>query len=179
MTAKLFIVAFSSVVVVAMSVLQETTSITNSITLAGAIATIIAALFVGIVNVIAARSAARTAIAPLKADVTEIKAHVNSEKTRDQGVIANLRSQIEMQQKVIEQLNQASALLAQAKAMKDIAQAAVVGVVSPLAPQAAHAVVSGPATVVLKEIEKNTKETAENTAKTDANMQEMKDDQQR
>lgn len=193
---KLVIVASSSVVMLALALFQDTAAITNSISLAGAIATIIAALFVGIVNVIAARSAAKNAIRPVIEKVDKIEAHVNSEKTRDQGTIATQKSEIDLLREMNSELKKMAALLAQAQSTRDltqaVAQAASAGATAPVAlhppivvapvavPTAPVASVASVALVapvddVLKAIEKNTEETAINTKKTDDTVQELKD----
>lgn len=176
MTIKLVIVAFSSSMLVVTTVLvQETPSITDSISLAGAVATVIAVIFAGIVNVIAARAAARKAIAPVIEKVDKIEAHVNSDKTRDQGIIATQKSEIDLLREMNNELKKMAALLAQAKQATEltqaVSQAAIAGATMPMS----HAPVAPTAAPVLQAIERNTEETAENTKKTDANVQELKE----
>lgn len=172
----------------------------GDITAAG-YAMIVAALFVGVVNVIAAWAAAKSAvnkaIAPVASEVKEIKAHVNSEKTRDQGVIATQKQEIDLLREMNSELKKTTALLAQTQSAKDlmhaVSQAAVAGATTPtsqvppivvvptptapLAPVASVPSVAlvAPVDEVLKAIEKNTEETATNTKKTDDNVQELRD----
>lgn len=114
-----------SVGVLAMSLTPEMTN---------ALAILLAAIFVGVVNLYMARTqrlmAMREiakAVAPIeqKVDnlgpvVAKIEGHVNSEKTRSEMEIANQKLQIELQRTMIEEMKKAAALLAQAQANRDI-----------------------------------------------------------
>lgn len=99
-----------------------------------AFAILLAAIFVGLVNLYMARTqrlmAMREiakAVAPIeqKVDslgpvVSKIEGHVNSEKTRSESEISSQRLQIELQRTMIEEMKKAAALLAQALANRDL-----------------------------------------------------------
>lgn len=128
-----------SVMVLAVSLTPEMTN---------ALAILVAALFVGLVNLYMARTARLLAmkeiarvIAPVeqKIDaiipvVAKIDGHVNSEKTRDAGVITAHKLEIALQREMIEEMRKAAALLAQATAVAASQRRADPVVMVPVAP---------------------------------------------
>lgn len=148
-----------------------------------AMSLVIAATLAGLVNLYVARTARLVAlkevakmIAPVAAKidaispvVDRINTHVNSEKDRNTAELANRDMQIALQREMIDKMEKAALLLAQAKATVDlstaISQAAVAGAATP---------VHQPSPV-LSSIDKNTKDTASNTARTESTVQELKE----
>lgn len=122
----------------------------------------VTAVGVAIVNIITASAAARQRqVQTDKIDETlrktaVIEGHVNSEKTRAAGEIATLEKEVLLLRELMADKKETAALLAQSAAQTQTPTTA---------PKSAP---------VLKQIEKNTAATAENTAATDVTVQEIK-----
>lgn len=100
-----------------------------------------------------------------------IEGHVNSEKTRAEGEIAALKTEIAVLRETMADQKEAAALLAQSAV-----QAAVLAA-PPIRPVEGRPVEGKLAeSTTLKKIEKHTKETAANTAATDVTVQQIKKD---
>lgn len=137
----------------------------------------VTAVGVAIVNIITAAAAARQRqVQTDKIDETlrktaVIEGHVNSEKTRAAGEIATLQKEVLLLRELMADKKETAALLAQStiqtSAHKTFPAAIPVEGQSPVSVKLAEA-------KVLKQIEKHTKETAENTAATDVTVQEIK-----
>jgi hypothetical protein len=114
---------------------------------------LIGAFFAGVVSVI---QAWRT----MAGKVSAIEGHVNSEKTAAEGRENTLKAEKALLMEMLAERKQAAALLAQA---------------------ASHAVAAGVPVAVehgqttLEQVERNTKDTATNTARTDAAISELKE----
>lgn len=130
----------------------------------------VTAVGVAIVNIITASAAARqrqeqtSKIEETLRKTAVIEGHVNSEKTRAAGEIATLQKEVLLLRELMADKKETASLLAQSVAQTHL----------PAASPAGQAVVTKPAEAVLKKIEKHTKETAANTAATDATVQEIK-----
>lgn len=138
-----------------------------------AVGVLIAGVGVVVVNVINARAQSRKLDAQDEKLVKQgekleqnlrttevIAGHVNSEKTAAQGKITTLEKEVALLREMMADKTAAATLLAQAAATASVHATAV-----PLPTQA---------TPVLKEIAKHTSDTAANTARTEAQVQELK-----
>lgn len=146
--------SFTMIVVglfLAQEVAKEPTAVTASYWgNPSSVSILVAAVFVGLVNMYTARTArlvaiseTHKAVAPIAAKVNEmspvvnkIEAHVNSEKTRDQGIIASQNQQINLMRETIDEMRKERALLAQARvvaeAVTGTAAAATAGATTPI-----------------------------------------------